>query len=66
MTVDTTVEGYCPICKGVIIRDDVYVACDYRGRSTFDYAEDIFDGTPQNYVGHPDCVARVEPDPRTV
>lgn len=63
---DAFVEGYCPICKGAIITDEVFVACDWRGWSTGDYAEDIYDGTPQSHVGHPRCVKKVAADPETV
>ena len=66
MTVDTTIEGYCPICRAAIIADEPSVACDWRGWTTGDYAEDIFDGSPQSHVGHPGCVIKVAPDPETV
>lgn len=63
--VDSTPIGRCPICRGVMIEDEPSAPCDWRGRSTGDEAEDIFDGTPQNYVGHPGCVVKVSPDPQT-
>lgn len=62
---DTTIEGYCPICKQPIIHDEEFVACDRFGRSTGDAGDDIFDGTPQTHVGHPGCVTAVDSAPDT-
>jgi hypothetical protein len=63
---DTTFVGFCPRCSGAMIEDEPRQACDYRGRTTGDDAEDIFDGTPQSHVGHPGCLTKVEPDLETV
>lgn len=56
----------CPVCRHEVWEGESYAACDHRGRTTGDYAEDIFDGTPQNHVGHAGCLTRVDPDPATV
>lgn len=63
---DTTIVGHCPVCKTGVIYDEPRQACDWRGWTTGDYAEDIFDGTPQSYEGHPGCLTKVAPDPETV